>query len=103
MPWFAIRSVYMFGTKTDGINVFEERVVCFDASTSEIAHVRAGAEATEYARENGFELHPEQSGYQQDGMPMLDSYEVWSELFEAKQSLQEFYEGRYTKFLYESV
>jgi hypothetical protein len=103
MPWFAIRSVYLFATKTEGINVFEERVVCFEAETSEIAHVRAEAEAEEYARENGFELYPEQSGYQQDGRPMIDNYEVWSELFEARQSLQEFYACRYTKYLYDPV
>ncbi len=65
--------------------------------------MRAEKEAEEYARENGFELHPEQAGYQQDGRPMIDNYELWSELFEARQSLQEFYYDRYAKYLYEVV
>ena len=31
MAWYAIRSVYLFGVKEDGTNVFEERVVAFEA------------------------------------------------------------------------
>jgi len=100
MSWYAIRTVYLFGSKSDGVNVFEERVVCFYAQSSEEAHERAEVEANEYARENGFEAHPEQSGYRQDGTALADGYELWSELFEAKTSLEDFYEARYAKFLY---
>ena len=49
MPWYAIRTVYLFGTKQDGTNVFEERIVCFDAQTWPEAHARAEVEAEEYA------------------------------------------------------
>jgi len=101
MPWFAIRSVYLFGKKLGGINVFEERVVCFAAETADVAHAKAEQEAEEYARDNEFVLHPEQSGYRQDGKPLIDGYEVWSELFEARLTLQEFYENRYSRYLYE--
>lgn len=54
MPWYAMRTVYLFGTKPNGTNVFEERVVCFDAQTWSEAHAHAKTEAEEYARENGF-------------------------------------------------
>jgi hypothetical protein len=100
MPWYAIRSVYLFGTKSTGTNVFEERVVCFHGESADGAHVRAEFEAKEYARVNGFELYPEQSGYEQDGTALVDGYELWSELFEADLSLEDFYAARYTKFLY---
>lgn len=100
MPWYAIRTVYLFGTKKDGTNVFEERIVCFDAETWPDAHARAEAEAEEYARKNGFCAHPEQYGYQQDGAALVVQYEIWSELFEANTSLESFYEARYQNFLY---
>lgn len=100
MPWYAIRTVYLFGTKGDGTNVFEERVVCFDAQTWAEAHARAETEAEEYARENGFRAHPEQYGYLQDGVALVDQYELWSELFQANTCLESFYEARYKNFLY---
>jgi len=100
MPWFAIRTVYYFGTKADGINVFEERVVSFEAANAEEAHQKADAESDAYAQENNLVAHPEQSGYQQDGEPQIDGYEIWSELFESRQSLEQFYESRYTAYLY---
>lgn len=100
MPWFAIRSVYHFGTKSDGTNVFEERVVCFEAASSEEAHKKAQSESTAYAETNGFTAHEEQSGYEQDGDALIDGYELWSELFESKEDLEQFYESRYGKYLY---
>jgi len=30
MPWFGVRSVYRFGQKADGTNIFEERIVGLD-------------------------------------------------------------------------
>lgn len=100
MPWYAIRSVYLFGTKSTGTNVFEERVVCFHSESADDAHVRAELEAQKYAHVNGFDLHPEQSGYEQDGTALVDGYELWSELFEADLGLEDFYAARYAKFLY---
>lgn len=100
MSWYAIRTVYWFGRKEDGTNVFEERVVGFSASSWEEAHRKGDAESDEYAEANNFEAHPEQSGYEQDGDPLIDGYELWSELFESPLSLAEFYERRYAAFLY---
>jgi len=100
MPWFAIRSVYHFGAKADGTNVFEERVVCFEAADSEEAHRKADAESDAYAEQNNFAVYPEQSGYKQDGSPLVDGYEIWSELFESRESLEQFYANRYAKYLY---
>lgn len=101
MPWYAIRNVYLFGTKQNGTNVFEERVVCFEAQSWDEAHKKAEAEAAEYARDNGFIAYSEQSGYEQDGNALIDGYEVWSELFEANETLEEFYKNRYTKYEYQ--
>lgn len=32
MPWFGVRSGYLFGAKADGTSIFEERVVIFEAA-----------------------------------------------------------------------
>lgn len=98
MPWYAIRSVYLFGSKADGKNVFEERVVVFGAVSWTQAQEKAAVEAAKYAEENNFVAYPERIGYEQDGSPLIDGYEVWSELFEANASLEEFYANRYAKF-----
>jgi len=100
MEWIAIRSVYHFGVNAQGINVFEERVVVFEANDFNDAHAKAKSEAESYANENGFTMHPEQVGYKQDGEKLIDGYEVWSELFEADLTLNEFYQDRYSKYLY---
>lgn len=100
MTWFAIRTVYHFGVKSDGMNVFEERVVCFSAQSSEEAHSKASAESDRYAVQNNVVAHPEQSGYRQDGAALVDGYEVWSELFESRDALDEFYANRYGNYEY---
>jgi hypothetical protein len=100
MPWFAIRTVYHFGVKKDGTNVFEERVVCFEADSSAQAHEKAQVEADAYASKHNYLKHPEQSGYQQDGTPQVDGYEVWSELFQSREPLKKFYAKRYETYLY---
>jgi hypothetical protein len=38
--------------------------------------------------------------YRQDGEKLIDGYEVWSQLFEAKISLAEFFKVRYENFRY---
>jgi hypothetical protein len=100
MPWYAVRTVYHFDTKSDGKNVFEERIVSFNASGWEEAHTKAEAEADAYANERHVVAHPEHSGYEQDGQPLIDGFELWSELFEAFQSLEEFYADRYARYEY---
>ena len=100
MAWFAIRSVYLFAQKSDGTNVFEERVVAFEAPEPEAAHKKAEVESEQYAQANDFEVYPERDSYRQDGEPLIDGYELWSELFEPRQSLAEFYESRYSKYDY---
>ena len=100
MPWFAIRSVYLFGRKSDGTNVFEERVVCFEAPTADDAHARAARESERYAADNGFEVFPEREAYRQDDEPLIDGYELWSVMYESRQSLAEFYAARYSAYDY---
>ena len=100
MAWFAIRSVYRFGEKSDGTNIFEERVVCFEAESADAAHAKAKAESERYAAEHDFEVFPERDGYEQDGDPLIDGYEVWSVLFEARESLADFYAARYARYDY---
>lgn len=99
MPWYAIRTVYHFGVKDDGKNVFEERVVCFNAADWAEAHEKADQECTTYAEQHNFIAHPEQSGYQLDEA-LIDGYELWSELFESEHELEEFYAERYGKYEY---
>ena len=101
VPWYAIRTVYHFGTKTDGTNVFEERIVCFNAQSWEEAHQRAEAESERYEVSNNAVAHPEQIGYEQDGKSLADEYELWSELFESKATLEAFYAERYENYEYQ--
>lgn len=100
MNWYAIRTVYLFKAREDGTNVFEERVVCFEAETDTVAHEKGYAERLQYESENGFTAYPEQIGYMQDGDDLIDGYELWSQLFESPDSLEEFYRKRYTAFEY---
>ena len=100
MNWYGIQSVFLFGQKSDGTNVFEERVVCFQGATLEEAHRKGREEAERYALDNGFKFHAAQVGYQQDGEALVDGYEVWSVLYEAKLSLQDFYRKKYVRHAY---
>jgi hypothetical protein len=100
MPWYAIRTVYHFGVKSGVKNIFEERVACFSAETVEEAHMLAKAEANEYSRNNEFIAHEDQVGYLLDPVNLSQGQEVWSELFEANESLEQFYENRYMKYTY---
>ena len=100
MSWYAIRTVYQFGTKNDGTNVFEERVVVFEAESWEEAHAKGEAESDDSATQNDLTAYSERSGYLQDGEPFVDGYEVWSELFEDKSELEAFYLKRYGQYEY---
>lgn len=101
MEWYGIRSLFLFGQKSDGTNVFEERVVCFRGATLEEAHRKGTEEAQRYALDNGFELYAEQIGYQQDGEGLIDGYEVWSVMYEAQLSLEDFYNEKYAQYRYD--
>ncbi|WP_444907884.1 DUF4288 domain-containing protein [Microbulbifer sp. SSSA008] len=76
MSWYGVRSVYHFGISSKGLNIFEERVVCIRAESFKEAHSRARKEAEEYAEDNGFDMHPEQVCYKQDGDELIKNYEV---------------------------
>ncbi|HEX9953506.1 MAG TPA: DUF4288 domain-containing protein, partial [Rubricoccaceae bacterium] len=76
MPWFAIRTVYHFGVKDNGTDVFEERVVCFEAASWDEAHDKAHEESERYAREGEVEAHPAQEGYELDDGALIDGHEV---------------------------
>jgi len=100
MPWFAIRNLYHFGVKSDGKNVFEERVVCFQAATEDEAHKKGLKEAEQYATDNDFTVGPDQYAYRQDDRNLIDGYELFSQLFESSESPEEFYENRYERYEY---
>ena len=98
VKWFGIRSVYFFGQKKDGTNIFEERVVVFSASTEEEAFAKAEEEAKLYAAANDMEWHPVQIAYELEGGPLVEGYEVWSELFESSEDLPSFVKSRYENY-----
>lgn len=102
MAWYGVRTVYHWGEKSDGTAVFEERVVVFEAYSSDEAHEKASAEAKAYAEGTDWVIHSDQVSYEHgDGEHLIDAYEVWSELFEARCSLGEFYTQRYARFEYQ--
>jgi len=103
MPWFAIRCVYLFGVTPADKSVFEERVVVFEAASTEEAHAKGDAESDAYAQQFGYVAHQELRCYELDDMAASDGAEVWSELFEDDCSLPEFYAKRYAKFEYSPV
>ncbi len=100
MAWFAVRSVYLFGQKSDGTNIFEERVVCFEAASAREAYPKAKQESEQYAAENNFAVFPEREAYEQDGDALIEGYELWSTLLEARLSLAEFFAERYERYTY---
>jgi hypothetical protein len=103
MNWYAVRSIFHFGNKEDGKNVFEERIVVFEAENEDIAFLKAEMEANDYAKNDGkedFKIHPDMELYIQDGDPLIDSYEVWSQLFETNENMDEFFANRYAKYEY---
>jgi hypothetical protein len=102
MAWFSIRSVYLFGRKADGANVFEERIVSFKAESADDALNKAAVESERYASAHKMEAFPEREAYEQDGDPLIDGYEVWSVLFESRETLAEFYDRHYKRDDYQA-
>ena len=103
MKWYAIRTVYFWGQKSDRKNVFEERVVAFKAQSEEKAYEKAREESEAYAskrKDRKYEIYPERVGYRLDEKSLIDGYEVWSEMFESDESLEEFYKNRYLNYEY---
>ncbi|MCC7420092.1 MAG: hypothetical protein IT428_07430 [Planctomycetaceae bacterium] len=100
MAWFGVRSVYHFGRKVDGTNLFEERIVCFEAGSAEAALEKAAVESRRYVSDSDRSVHPEWEAYEQDGEPLIDGYEVFSQVFESRQSLADFYASRYSAYEY---
>ncbi|WP_431687862.1 DUF4288 domain-containing protein [Hahella sp. NBU794] len=100
MSWYAVKSLYHFGIKESGKNIYEERIVCFKAKSFDSAHAKALKEAEKYAKDCNFELHPEQSAYKQDGKKLRNGYEIWSVLYESDLDLEAFYNEHYLKYDY---
>jgi hypothetical protein len=98
--WYGIRSIFLFGRKKDGTNVFEERVVVFSGVTVEQAFAKAKKEAEAYAKGLNMKRHPYMEAYTQDGDTLIDGYEVWSVLYESREPLRSFFKNRYDKYEY---
>ena len=103
MEWFAVRSIFLFGKKRDGKNIIEERITVFEAEDPDAAFEKAAQEAEEYAKNEereDFEIFAEMELYRQDGDPLIDGYEVWSQLFETHEDMATFFKNRYDKYEY---
>ncbi|MCO1336843.1 DUF4288 domain-containing protein [Microbulbifer sp. OS29] len=103
MKWFAVRTIFHFGIKEDGKNVFEERTVVFSGESAEEAFEKADAEVEEYSKcddRADLAIHPSKELYIQDGDPLIDGYEVWSQLFETTETMEEFFKNRYERYEY---
>lgn len=101
MGWYAVRNIYHFGTKRNGKNIFEERIVGFEAADFEEAHAKGAEESDCYAKSNGFDVYSEQDVYKQDGTPLIDGYELWSCLYESDKTLEVFYKDFYERYEYD--
>lgn len=83
--------------------MFEERVVAFRAETDKAALEKAKRESEAYSTERQdrkYDVHPEQVAYCLDENELADGCEVWSEMFESGDTLNEFYNSRYSKYEY---
>ena len=98
--WYGIRSLFLFGRKKDGTNVFEERVVVFSGATVERAFAKATKEAEEYAKTLNIRMHRYMEAYEQDGDALIEGYEVWSVLYESRETLSSFFKTKYGKYEY---
>ncbi|NBV23549.1 MAG: hypothetical protein EBS05_16720 [Proteobacteria bacterium] len=100
LQWFGVRSLFFWGTRGDGMNIFEERICVFSGESFDEAFAKAEKEADVYADSIGALCHSWQEAYYQDGDALIDGYEVWSQLFEAKADLETFFQMRYAQFDY---
>lgn len=100
--WYAVRTVYLWGQKSNGVNVFEERIVAFKTTSDAEVFAKAAKEADEYAVQDdySYEIHPQQTLYRLDDGDLIDGHEIWSQLFEADMSLRDFYQNRYASYKY---
>jgi hypothetical protein len=98
--WFGVRSLCLFGKKDDGRNIFEERVLVFSGKNSQEALAKAQAELDQYANCHNTIAHPALFAYEQDGDPLIDGYEVWSQLYETSEDIDSFFESRYSRYQY---
>jgi hypothetical protein len=89
MGWYAVRTVYHFARKADGTNLFEERIVSFNAASFDQALDKAAEESQRYLAAGSLAAHPDREAYQQDGQTLIDGYELWSVLFQSSDSLEE--------------
>jgi len=101
--WFAVRSVFKFGEKKDGTNIFEERVVLFRAENEKEAFARAEDEAREYLDEDDDEeMHPHLELYKiDDDVDDLDGQEVWSFLTQSDLEIEDHFDERFDKAEYQ--
>jgi hypothetical protein len=100
ISWYGIRTVYHFGKKRDGTNLFEERICVFSAVSEDEAFEKGQREAQQYSEFNKMAWHPVQEAYLQDGDALIDGYEVWSEVFEFSGDLDSFVASRYQPYAY---
>lgn len=100
IDWYGIRTVYHFGKKKYGTNLFEERICVFSGKDSDEAFEKAQQEADEYVKGQKMTWYPLQESYLQDGDPLIDGYEVYSEVFEFDGDLETFYKERYARYDY---
>ncbi len=101
--WFAVRTIYKFGKKKNGRNIYEERIVTFSGiNLDEIWH-KAEIEANEYSlhlRYNGKLKYITTMAYLQDGDKLIDGYEVWSCQYESNYPIRKFIKQKYDVFEY---
>ncbi len=100
ISWFGVPTLYRFGAKVDGTNLFEERIVVFSATTPQEALSKTEWEADEYAAFNSLQRHAWVEAYEQDGDSLIDGDEVWSDLFAAAMDLETFVRSRDDEYRY---
>ena len=102
--WFGVRSLCLFGKKKDGVNVYEERILVFSGCDAEgkEALEKAGDEVEQYATEicKTSVFHPRLDAYLQDGDPLIEGYEVWSQLYESVLDIDAFWEARHGEYTF---
>ena len=98
MRWYSIRAVYSHGSDSDGLGVFEERIMLYRTEDIERAFALAQTESEQYLQLNPtFQRVGHWAAFaigSREGD--LNEAEIWSELLKSELSPEQFYEQRYT-------
>jgi hypothetical protein len=94
---FSVRAIYLHGVESDGVSVYEERIVMFDAPDADAAGKEAENESREYLSVNPGFKRVSPFVIFRIGASLNDrGTEIWSGLSRSRLEPSGYYRHRYT-------